>query len=122
MQPLLRNRQPATQAIIAGLGFALVAFAVHLAAPWKIILSAIVFAAAIGLMAHRLSRGASELPDYLIVGGSILALGLYSWGFLIRRSPVGFEWIAIALIFLFPLLLLGSAYNRRRRRRMNSHL
>jgi hypothetical protein len=122
MHPLLHTRQPATQAILAGFGFALYAFAVHLAAPWKIFLAATVFAVAIGAMAYRRSRGASEVPDYLIVSGSILALALYSWGFLIRRTPQGLEWIAVALIFLVPLLLLGRVYNRRRQRRLSARL
>jgi hypothetical protein len=53
------------------------------------------------------------LGGYLLVSIGLLALVLYMW-VLVVSPPKGFEWIAVGIIFLFPILLLRQAYHRRR--------
>ena len=113
MLPALRRQRPEIQAVLAGAGFAALGFAFRVASPWKILLAAAAVGLVAGVAARRRNLGRPELPPALTVVFSVFALGLYVWGFFIRRTPSGSEWIAVVLVLMVPLLLLWRTYRAR---------
>jgi hypothetical protein len=41
---------------------------------------------------------------------------LHTWVFLIQQRPTGFDWLPVAVIFAFPVLVLFLAYQQWRSR------
>lgn len=116
MIPWLRDQKPEIQAAIAGVGLAVLQFAFgETNRPWRVVAGAAVFALVIWMMAQRRVQGKTEVPTKVAIAFSVLALALYTWGFFIVRSPSGWEWIAVILIFMFPLLAIWKAYEQSNR-------
>lgn len=116
MVPWLRKQKPEVQAAIAGIGFAVLQFSFgQLDRPWRVLAGAAVFALVIWAMAQRRKEGKPEAPPKVAIAFSIFALGLYTWGFFIASSPSGWQWIAVVLIFMFPLLAIWQAYQNSHR-------
>ena len=113
MLPVLRRQPPGVQAAIAAAGFAAIGVAFRPANPWQVLVGAVVFGSITWLMARRRTQGKPELPRKVVAAFSVGALALYVWAFFVVQQPSGAEWIAAALIFLFPLVLLWNVVRRR---------
>ncbi len=92
MLPVLRRQRPEVQAAVAGIGFAAYMLALQLASPARIVLSAAVFAVAIGVMAQRRVHGKPELSLPVAVAFSAAMWALFVWKFFVRSSPTGWGW------------------------------
>ena len=98
-----------TGAFSAGASFAAYALIVDLASPLRILLGSLAVAIFGGVIAYRQSKGKPLVSTGALFLFSIAVLALYTWALLVHEKPVGTEWVAVAIIFCFPVVLLVQA-------------
>jgi hypothetical protein len=109
-------RHPMASAVFTGAVFAAFSFAIMLAEPVRILLGSLAMALLAGITTARLQRGKPLLPLWALLLLGVGALILHTRVFLIQQRPTGFDWLPVAVIFAFPVLVLFLAYQQWRSR------
>jgi hypothetical protein len=111
-----RYRSPVISAMLAGVVFAALFFALDLGGPPRVLPASLAMALLAGITTARLQRGKPLLPLWALLLLGMGGLVLHSWVFLIQQQPAGVDWLPVAVIFAFPVLILLMAYRQWRSR------
>jgi hypothetical protein len=111
-----RFRRPMAAAVLTGVVFAAFSFAIALGEPVRILLASLAMALLAGITTARLQRGKPLLPLWALLLLGAGGLILHTWVLVVQPQPTGFDWVAVAVVFAFPVLILFMAYHQWRSR------
>ena len=110
-------RRPLISALFMGGIFAAASILISSESTVGIVFGTLFVAALSAAMTFRSQRGKPMLPTAGLVVLGLVGLALYTRALFVWEKPEGIEWIAVPLVFAFPVAVLIMAYRQWRAER-----